>query len=148
MNQRRGKRHKNTRVKVPLRNVTGNKVTLFRQKSGRREKAPITEKKSVWRDNAVGLRIIRCRRRRRSANDVALCGWLVAANIKPFRLRVWRTTVIHNIVRPHYLRLASLRACLVVRRASPPFSPPEILVLISEVTRDEKERVGERFLIN
>lgn len=30
INRRRGRYHKNASVKVPLRNVTGNKVTLFR----------------------------------------------------------------------------------------------------------------------
>lgn len=156
------RRCKNARDKIPLRNVTGNKVTLFRQCLRSRpvrgsaevsssEKAPITEKKSVYqRDNAVGLRIIRCRRRQRSANDGVWVTWprLVAANIKPCHLRVWRTTVIHNIVRPRYLRLASLRACLVVR-ASLPFLLPTSVSLHRRwqgmcVCERERERESRR----
>lgn len=72
---------------------------------------------------------------------------LVAANIKPCRLRVWRTTVIHNIVRPRYLRLASLRACLVVR-ASPPFLLPTSVSLHrrwQEMRERERESRREMF---
>ncbi|EFN68724.1 hypothetical protein EAG_07972 [Camponotus floridanus] len=62
----RQRRRKNAGVRVPLCNVTGNKVTLFRQclrspastrpaEVSSSEKAPITEKKSVYqRDNATG----------------------------------------------------------------------------------------------
>lgn len=163
--RQRRRYHKNARVKVPFCNITGNKVTLFRQsgvpgryKVGRSlvasEKAPITKKKSA---SGVTKRLVSGSFAAADDDDddeartTSRCvgGWsrLVAANIKPCHLRVWRTTVIHNIVRPHYLRLASLRACLVVR-ASPPFLLLTSCPYIGEVTRDEKERVGERFLID
>lgn len=76
--RQRRRYRKNARVKVPLRNVTGNKVTLFRQ-SGvsagtRSRESPAGESTNYGKEKhpAVTARLVRVVRRRRNANDRAV----------------------------------------------------------------------------
>ncbi|TGZ51884.1 hypothetical protein DBV15_10007 [Temnothorax longispinosus] len=84
-------------------------------------------------------------RRRRSANDRAVRpAAFRRGRHKTIAVYGFDTIVIHNIVRPHYLQLASLRVRLAVRGSSTVPPPPSVVLYIESIVRGE----GARFLID
>lgn len=145
-----------------LRNVTGNKVTLFRQclrprpvrgrqKSRRRRKHQLRKRKA---STSVTTRLVSGSFAAADDNEARTtlrCVGDSAASRRgkhktvPFKGLAYHRNSQHC---PSALFTARFVTCLSRCSCVPTVSPPDIRVLTSEVARDEKERVGERRLMD